>query len=269
MFELGAYEVRKDAAAWRVYKASQTVASDVDWFVTDECGPVNLAEKFPNLQEITPQLVLRDLRTSRAREQWVGGIVDAEKGLITFPNVRPKSGPGILFSHMVLVDGDKKPALVDCGYLDVEGRIRKAGTRPIGIFDVRMALMDLSPEWNVLLDSLEFEDGAIAFALQRPIDLWNETPPNLGPLTQSTFPYREHWLQGTCGFLLKTAAHLFRRNTLSYQAGGLSISDQNKEQEYLREGARMVDEYKQWIVRKKYELNLNQFYGGIGSAFGR
>lgn len=269
MFELGAYEVRKEAAAWKVYKASQTVATTVDWFIADNCGPVNLAEKFPDTSEITPKLVLRDLRTARAREHWVGATVDAEQGLLSFPDVQPKSGPGILFSHVILENQEGKPVLVDCGYLDVEGKIRKAGTRPIGILDVRMALMDLSPEWNVLLDALEFEDGTIAYALQRPIDLWNETPPNLGPLTQSTFPYRENWLRATCGYLLKTAAHLFRRNTLSYQAGGLSISDQNKEQDYLKEGARLVGEYEQWIVRKKYELNLNHFYGGIGSAFGR
>jgi len=130
-----------------------------------------------------------------------------------------------------------------------------------------MALYDLDPELNTLLDRLEFEDAQIAYCLQRPIDMWNETPPHIRTYSQANFPSREFWLRGTMSFLLRQIANLYSRNSLTYQAGGTTINDQNKAKDYLTVAAQLQGEYKEWLEREKTSQNLGQFYGTMRSDF--
>ncbi len=133
--------------------------------------------------------------------------------------------------------------------------------------DVRMALWDYCPAANTLLDDFEFPEDVVIHMIRRPLDLWNEISPDICRATPDTFPYREHWLQCTCGFLLTASARLQRRNWLQYSAGGLQVQDKSLWANYQQEGAQLVAEFKDWAKQKKVELNLDRGYGTLGSTY--
>ena len=129
--------------------------------------------------------------------------------------------------------------------------------------DVRIWLRDNDPEANLLLDDFEFSPEEIRTAMTLTADYWNETPPNVGSYDYDKFPYRFALLRGTAANLLFMAAHRFRRNQLNYNAGGLTVDDQNKYQQYDSAGARLWEEYKQWITNTKRSINVASGWGTV------
>lgn len=129
--------------------------------------------------------------------------------------------------------------------------------------DVRIWLRDADPEANVLIDDVEFTSEEIRTALTLAVDYWNETPPLIGRYDYDKFPNRFHLLQGTAANLLFMAAHRYRRNHLNYTAGGVSVDDQNKYQQYDVAGARLWDEYKRWVADTKKASNAAAGWGSV------
>ena len=129
--------------------------------------------------------------------------------------------------------------------------------------DVRIWLRDNDPEANLLLDDFEFSAEEIRTAMTLTVDYWNETPPWVGSYDYDKFPYRYALLKGTAANLLFMGAHRFRRNHLGYSAGGLTVDDQNKYQQYDAAGARLWDEYKQWTLQMKRSINVDLGWGTV------
>lgn len=129
--------------------------------------------------------------------------------------------------------------------------------------DVRIWLRDNDPDANVLLDTEEFDPEEIRHALTLTVDYWNETPPSVGRYDYDRFPHRYALLRGAAANLLFMAAHRYRRNHLHYSAGGVSVDDQNKYQQYDAAGARLWDEYKQWVDTKKRSINVDLGWGTV------
>jgi len=129
--------------------------------------------------------------------------------------------------------------------------------------DVRIWLRDNDPEANLLTDDYEFTSEEIRSAMTHAVDYWNETPPNVGTYDYDKFPYRFHLLQGTAGNLLFMAAHRYRRNHLNYSAGGVSVDDQNKYQQYDAAATRIWEAYKQWVLTAKRSVNVDMGWGTI------
>ena len=135
--------------------------------------------------------------------------------------------------------------------------------------EIRLTLRDNSAADNYLLDNVEFDGAEIAQAVLRPIQYWNEIPPPLNPaMTTKNFPFKEMWLKGIQAYLYRMAANTYRRNRLAYQAGGVSVDDQNKEREYSSAGAAMLREFQDMVQAKKVEINIAGFSGTIGSQYG-
>jgi hypothetical protein len=137
---------------------------------------------------------------------------------------------------------------------------------PITLPEVRLALLDIdnstgNSSFSNLLDDVEFTDMEIVYAIRRVVELWNETPPDVIKYTPQNFPYRYNWLVGTCGELLGMAASRYRRNRLAYSAGGVSIDDQSKAQEYEEMSRAKKDEFRQWMTREKYQINARMCWG--------
>lgn len=130
--------------------------------------------------------------------------------------------------------------------------------------DVRIWLRDNDPEANLLLDDFEFTSEEIRSAMTLTVDFWNDQPPYLRNLDYTRFPWRSRLLCGTAANLLFMAAHRFRRNALQYNAGGMSIADQEKYNQYDGAGARLWEEWKQWVAINKRALNINQGFGIVG-----
>lgn len=139
---------------------------------------------------------------------------------------------------------------------------------PPTIAEVRLHLRDSGPEDNLLLDNIKFSDEEIALAISRPLQEWNETPPDLGVrATTQNFPYRFHWLEAICGNLFLMAAENYRANNLTYSAAGVQVNDQDKEPNYERAAAQRLQNWRYWLRRKKAEINADMCYGGIGSDY--
>ena len=135
--------------------------------------------------------------------------------------------------------------------------------------EIRLTLRDNAAADNYLLDNVEFDGAEIAQAVLRPIQYWNEIPPPLNPaMTTKNFPFKEMWLKGIQAYLYRMASNTYRRNRLAYNAGGVSVDDQNKEKEYSSAGAAMLREFQDMVQAKKVEINIAGFSGTIGSQYG-
>ena len=136
---------------------------------------------------------------------------------------------------------------------------------PPTIAEVRLSLRDSGPAESLLLNNLAFSDEEIAMAIARPVQLWNELPPNLRKYryNTTTFPFRYHWLEAIAGTLFLLAAEYNRRNNLTYSAANVSVNDLDKEPQYEAAGQRRLQMFREFVRAKKSELNLNQLYGGI------
>jgi hypothetical protein len=113
------------------------------------------------------------------------------------------------------------------------------------------------PDLNNLFEEVEFSDQEIAFALIRPIDVWNTLPPNLGNITPQQFAkYRGAWLWGTLHELLTIASNYYRREHLPYTAAGLSVDDKNKARSYMESAEQYNLKFREFVDRTKAELNI-------------
>lgn len=134
----------------------------------------------------------------------------------------------------------------------------------ITAMDVRLAIMDVSPEANVLLDDLEFSDIQIYAAVQRCIDEWEEKPPTLQThFNSKNFPFREHLIKGVVGYLMQQIAYKYTRNRMQYNAAGLTLDTSDKGPQYIALAQAARGEWIHFVNEKKAELNMSECYGWI------
>jgi hypothetical protein len=133
--------------------------------------------------------------------------------------------------------------------------------------EVRMMLRDVCREQNLLLNDFEFKDSEILYALRWPIDQFNSWAQPKTTYTTKSFPWRFPWLRATCGYLLEMKAHGYIRDHLPYSAGGISVSDKQKWNEYMQLANRLLAEWKEFMVNQKIELNVNSAFGSLRSPY--
>lgn len=133
---------------------------------------------------------------------------------------------------------------------------------------VRVYLRDSAPEDNPLLNTLEFDLPEICDAMILCVQHWNTSqPPVRRTFNTSNFPSSSAVFKGIMGELYLMAAKHYRRNQLAYNAGGLSIDDKNKSQEYETIGDRMLQEYLKWVRMVKMQINKEAWDGSFGSTY--
>jgi len=144
----------------------------------------------------------------------------------------------------------------------------KDGPHTVTPMDVRMALMDTSAEANQLLDDLEFSDQMILNAVERCMDEWNETPPELlKRYDATTFPWREHLIKGAVGYLMQSVAYRYTRNRMQYSASGLSLDTNDKGPVYVQLAAAARQEWKNFVAAKKTECNMAECFGTVSLPY--
>jgi hypothetical protein len=176
--------------------------------------------------------------------------------------------PGIFLSELVILDEQGRRRVTNRRYLEVIPTLTYQSQGPITVAEIRLAMMDY-PCSNTLIDDYEFTQTEVMFAIRRPIDRFNEQTPNIMVFTPATFPWREHWLSCTIGYLLKSAAMKARRNSMQYQGGGLAVNDKSFYGDYQAMGDQLIAEYDEWMKHKKIEMNVSNGIGMLGSAYGR
>lgn len=138
--------------------------------------------------------------------------------------------------------------------------------------DVRRRLDDFVGK-NDLLKQYEFSADDIVHAMLRPVYMFNEEPPRLRRFTYTiaTFPFYDNWVQGTAAELLQIAVLHYTRNKMLSNHGGITGDEKNRDREYLQLAQMYKDEYRQWIQRKKRDLNYSagQGWGTIYSDYAR
>ncbi len=138
------------------------------------------------------------------------------------------------------------------------------GHNNITAMDVRMALMDTSQEANQLIDDLEFSDAMIYTAINRCIDEWNETPPEISKrYDATTFPYREHLIKGAVGYLMQMIAYRYTRNRMQYAASGVQLDTSDKGPQYVQLSQLARQEWKMFVAAKKTEHNMQDCFGTV------
>lgn len=134
--------------------------------------------------------------------------------------------------------------------------------------EVRLATQDVDPEGNLLIHAFENDLADICFAAVSAVRIWNESQPPIELMyTTNDYPYTQQWLTGIVGMLYSTRAKAFLRNQLPYQAAGVSVDDQNKWQQYLQVSQQMLEEYKDWVKRKKTQINCEGAITSLGSPY--
>lgn len=129
--------------------------------------------------------------------------------------------------------------------------------------DVRIWLRDNDPAANKLLDDYEFTPEEIRTAMTLTVDYWNDQPPYLSSYDYDKFPFRSQLLTGTAANLLFMAAHKYRRDSLQYSAGGLTIQDQEKYQQYDTAGTALWEQYKNWVIWNKRSINAESGFATL------
>ncbi len=229
--------------------------------------PVFGAEKQVNPMTVEVRLRARDqyLDTSSTQIDVVGKLLTGDdcQGLVEFDISDTLTGrPGVYLCEIgqFVVGG----VLIDSWpvYLSIEpslfAQLNCHGSGPLTIPEIRLAMGDLEVGEVSLLDALEFEDVEILYAIRQIVDMWNETPPLIRTATFTTanFPYRHHWTKATIAHLYSIAARKYLRNQLNYQAGGITIDDQKKYDQYMAFAKDLMAEVKEWMMHEKVRLNM-------------
>ena len=218
--------------------------------------------------------------------QYPARLVDGETSKVAV-DLLPENTeqPGVYFGEFALVEcdmdlsdnptGDTTVVFSNKMYVIIGRNLwnnRMSCVSPVGppsIAEIRLHLRDTDASESYLLDNVAFSDEEIALAMYLPVQYWNEIPPPIGMHTTASFPYRYHWLMAIAGYLFLTMAEQQRRNNLAYSAGGVQVNDQNKEPSYEQAAKRRLDEYKEFVRRKKAEINLSNAFGFVGSQYSR
>jgi len=269
----------------RVLLVQRGIGAQLEFQIRDRSGtPVDFCEVIPSGTTTTPapgsqlpQVIWRfrdAFAYSNEIVQVIGWAHDCELGLVrmNMPDNLAEVA-NIWRFNVAIVDGEGLIQVMDQGLLSVERSLfvtvdtTNALGGPITIGEIRLHLRDTVIE-NDLHDEFEFSDAEIIHAMTLPIMQWNETPPNVAFFDGQTFPYRYNWLQATIANLLKVAAHWYRRNKLKASHGGLTVDDKNKDVDYLQVARMLEQDWREWMMRKKKEINIARASGTVSSSYG-
>jgi hypothetical protein len=151
------------------------------------------------------------------------------------------------------------------------GSVVSSYGKPAGLpslAQIRTYLRDSAPEDNPLLNNFEFDVSEIVQSMVKCVEHWNTMQPTVRQtFNTNNFLNPTVLITGVMGELYFIAAKHYRRNQLAYTAGGLSVDDKNKAQEYEAIGDRMFQEYVKWCRMVKIQINKEAWDGTFGSGY--
>lgn len=258
-------------------KSGQAAAIQLN-LVDDIGNPVNLTDYgFPASgadPDFTIEARLQEAVDPSSTETAAGSVVDAATGQVTFDVPTIISDVPAVYRMEIGALNDGQLILSNSAYLVVErGLFSSTGGLPVTgnlptVNEVRLLMRD-APESNLLTDQLEWDVAEIADAIVRCIMQWNSAQPVINLVYDSAmFPWRVNLLDGVCACLLETSAHWFRRNSLPYSAGGVSVNDLEKWKDYAAAAAAKREAWETWTRRIKAQYNQESCYAIFGSPYG-
>ncbi len=131
----------------------------------------------------------------------------------------------------------------------------------VTIPEIRYHLTDTCAQQNELLDAFEYSDSDIINGIHNCVEYFNGFLGGRGlKYTPINFPRDGRYFlkQGVCAFLLRARAVILARNTLPFNAGGVSIDDQNKSKIYLELASIFNRDWVTWCGRKQHEYTFKR-----------
>ena len=125
--------------------------------------------------------------------------------------------------------------------------------------EMRLHLQDTCAEDNELLGELEYSDKDIMNAMMSAVDFANGAMAGsglAGNFTVANFPNRYFLKQGTGAYLMRSRAVALLRDTLPYNAGGISIDDKDKSRQYMEMAQPMKEEFNMYVGRLHHAANF-------------
>lgn len=184
-------------------------------------------------------------------------VEDSLKGLVRCSlEASDLARPGLQPAQLAIYapDGSQLYQVVPY-WLHVSPTLKHGTDGPLTLAEIRMVVADRCPAGNVLMDALEFDDEEVAIFIRRAVDEFNEKYQPWTTYNCQSFPWRFHWALGAAGNMLRAAAVKIRRNQLAYQAGGVSIEDDNRSRDYREMADDLLNEWHEFIVSKKRTIN--------------
>lgn len=259
------------------------VCGIVEWEMRDRDGnPVDLSDCSSSCDasdtSVSGQCYTAKARVSEATVNGQGTIYEVNATIYNDADgiVRVALPSEIVdFSGIYLMDiGIMNPAgnvvMTNRGFVSVEKGLwgdLQVTDGPPTIMEIRLTLRDTAVE-NDLLNEVEYSDSEIMHAILQPVRYFNEIPPPLGATyNASNFPWKGALLNAIAAQLLMTAAHWYRRNKLNSSHGGLNLADRDRDNPYMQVAQMLQEEWKDFVLRKKVQLNAEQCYGNVGSEY--
>lgn len=241
-------------------------------FLDGTGNPVNLTAYDP----ITVNVNIREVIKTQVTDIFSVPctIIDEPTGMVSFAVPSGVfSNPGTYLAEFGVFDINSNLLFTNKVYLWVDrglfGVPNCPNAGPPTIDEIRLFIRDNAPEENFMLDDFEFDLAEICQAAELGVRYWNTAQPPIGIFFNTTnYAVRDRWLGFIAGQMFMVAAHRFRRNQLQYQAGGMTVDDQNKYQQYQQVGMAMIQDYKEWVKQKKVQLNCEMAITSYGSAYG-
>jgi hypothetical protein len=212
-------------------------------------------------------------RTSAPPVEVEGVCWDARSGTVRarMPSVAAEA-PGVMVGEWGVFDGNNVLVTTYDFLLHVErgqfGAVVTGRGLP-AVDEVRAWMRDNDPNDNYLLRTLEFDLSEILESMVDCVRHWNDSHPAIRQKYNTcTFGNPSAMRSGIMARLYQLAAKHYRRNQLAYSAGGTSIDDKNKSQEYEALAQQMWTEYVNWCRTDKARINRDNFAGTHGSPYG-
>jgi len=144
---------------------------------------------------------------------------------------------------------------------------------PLDVEEIRMFLRD-QPDYNILMDDIEFENTDIERAMRLTVAKWNATT----PITNLTSPAQLNeyvLLCGVCCILLRSEGLRQVRNQFVTQDGNISqVGLDEKEALYLKWAMYFCEEFERLAKEMKIQQNMESLLddrcggeSGFGSGY--
>lgn len=183
--------------------------------------------------------------------------------------------PGVFDAQVRVVDANAVErnrsnfvVMIDRGMWLTDGSPVVDTKGPPTFDEVRTMLRD-HPGANRLLQNYEFDAAEIGQSIVAAVQMYNQTAP-IGCRDFTTITWPQQWrrplIDGCLSYLFNIASTYFRRGHLPYSAGGLSIDDLKKDNEYDKAAMEYRQRFDTWAKLTKSRISVAAGWGSVGGG---
>lgn len=165
--------------------------------------------------------------------------------------------------HIVHELQDGKKAGVYNAWVVIDQSTEPIPDKHMEVNSVRAQFADICGADNKMLDGLEIGVGDIGEAVERCLQQWEATAPRTSRYTGDNFPYAELLRNGVLYMILQSICTLLDRNTMTYQAEGVSVNLEARSAYYKGLKQEYLNAWRGGMMQMKNEENVNCFIGNL------